>query len=363
MQTAIPVDMIRGGTSRGLYFLREHLPADASTRDQVLLACMGSPHIRQIDGVGGGHPLTSKVAVISKSADERADVDYHFLQVAVDRAQVSDAQNCGNILAGVGPFAIEQGLLPVTDAETAVRIRMLNTGGYAVAHVHTPDGRVCYDGAARIDGVPGTAAPVVLEFLDVTGASCGSLLPAGDPTTTIDGIDTCCIDNGMPVVILAAEDVGKSGYEKPSELEADATLTKRIERIRLEAGKMMNLGDVSNKTVPKMCLVATAQHGGAITTRTFIPQRVHESIGVLGAVSVATACLLPGSVAQMISGLTADNGKYTLDVEHPSGYFTVELEVTTDGKSISVQRSALLRTSRKIMQGVIFIPGHVWAGP
>jgi 4-oxalomesaconate tautomerase len=239
---------------------------------------------------------------------------------------------------------------------------MVNTGAFVVAHVQTPDRKVCYEGGAQIDGVPGTAAPVMLDFQDVAGASCGSLLPTGAATTVIDGIDTCCIDNGMPVVVIAAASLGKTGYETPAELEADASLKQRIESIRLQAGRVMNLGDVAHKTVPKMCLVAAAQYGGAIATRTFIPHRVHETIGVLGAVSVATACLLPGSVAQKISRLSTDGGSRKLEVEHPGGHFTVEMEFTTDGDTICVQRAALLRTARKIMQGEVFVPRGVWAG-
>jgi len=362
MQTAIPCVLMRGGTSKGLYFHADDLPDGPALRDRVLLAAMGSPDSRQIDGLGGAHPLTSKVAIISRSQRNDADVDYHFLQVMVDRQLVSDAQNCGNILAGVGPFAIEQGLVPANNDVTEVRIHMVNSGGIAIARVQTPDGTVAYEGNARIDGVPGMAAAITLDFLDVAGSSCGDLLPTGGATDSVDGIEVTCIDNGMPVVILKAADFGKTGYETPADLEADDALKARIEAIRLELGAAMNLGDVHDKTVPKMTLVAPPAHGGVLTTRTFIPHRVHEAIGVLGAVSVATACLIPGSVAHEVSELPTESGARNLDIEHPSGFFTVEMQVVQDGDGVEVKRSALLRTSRKLMEGKIFVPASVWSG-
>jgi len=362
MQTAIPCVLMRGGTSKGLYFHADDLPDDHDLRDRVLLAAMGSPDSRQIDGLGGAHPLTSKVAVLSPSQRDDADVDYLFLQVMVDQAEVRDTQNCGNILAGVGPFAIEQNLVAVNKDQTDVRIHMVNTGGIAVATVQTPDGSVTYEGDAQIDGVPGTAAPVSLDFVDVAGGSCGDLLPTGGARDRVDGVEVTCIDNGMPVVVLKAADFGKTGYETPRELEEDAALTARIESIRLALGSIMNLGDVRDKTVPKMTLIAPPTGGGVVTTRTFIPHRVHEAIGVLGALSVATACLVPGSVAHEVSELPAEPGAGSLDIEHPSGFFTVEVEVENDGDRVAVKRSALLRTARKLMQGSVFVPPGIWSG-
>jgi len=359
MQTAIPCSLMRGGTSKGLYFEAADLPQERTQRDRVLLAVMGSPDERQIDGLGGAHPLTSKVAVVSRSDRDDADIDYLFLQVFVDRAEVSDSQNCGNILAGVGPFAIVQGLVRANDGFTDVRIHMVNTSGIAVARVPTPQRQVEYAGDARIDGVPGTAAPVMLEFLDVAGTSCGALLPSGQVLDRIDGLEVTCIDNGMPVVIIRASDLGKTGYETPAELEADQSLKARIESVRLQVGRLMNLGDVSAKTVPKMCLVAPARNGGVISTRTFIPHRVHEAIGVLGSVSVATACMLPGSVAQKASGLQVIGGSHVLEVEHPGGFFSVEIELSADGQA-KVLRSALLRTARLLMRGEVMVPRAVW---
>jgi 4-oxalomesaconate tautomerase len=350
---------MRGGTSKGLYFNAADLPRDRELRDRVLLAAMGSPDARQIDGAGGAHPLTSKVAVISRSARAGADVDYLFLQVVVDRAEVSDSQNCGNILAGVGPWAIENGLVPVAGPTTPVRIHMVNTGSLAIAHVRTPDGTVEYEGEARIDGVPGTAAPIPLEFLDVAGSSTGSLLPTGAVTDTFEGIELTCIDNGMPVIIVRASDLGVTGAESPAQLEANAVLVAKVERIRLSLGPRMNLGDVARKTVPKICLVSAPRHGGSIGTATFIPHRVHEAIGVLGAVSVATACAIPGSVAAQVAQ-RKDVTARRVEVEHPSGFFTVDVDVERS-ESLVVRGAALLRTARKILRGDVFSPGAIWS--
>jgi 4-oxalomesaconate tautomerase len=363
MLRGIPSTLMRGGTSKGLYFNARDLPQSAAARDRVLLAAMGSPDVRQIDGVGGAHPLTSKVAVIGPSQRADADVDYLFLQVVVDKAEVSDSQNCGNILAGVGPWSIEHGLLPVNGDSTPVRIHMVNTGSIAVAHVPTPNGAVEYEGDARIDGVPGSAAAIPIDFLDVAGSSCGQLFPTGSHSDRIDGIEVTCIDNGMPVVVMRAADLGCQGDETPEALEANETLKGRIERIRLALGPRMNLGDVVKKTVPKMCLVSPARHGGTINTRTFIPHRVHEAIGVLGAVSVATACLTPGSIAAQVARLTPRSGAQRLEIEHPTGFFTVEMDVTVDGTAVTVNRSALLRTARKLLQGEVFVPASAWSNP
>ena len=361
MLRAIPCTLMRGGTSKALYFHARDLPQSLTARDRVLLAAMGSPDARQIDGVGGAHPLTSKVAIVKPATRPDADVDYLFLQVVVDKAEVSDSQNCGNILAGVGPWAIEQGLVQVTGPSTPVRIHMLNTGSIAVAHVPTSQGKVEYEGDARIDGVPGTAAAIAIDFLDVAGSSCGALFPTGSHIDRIEGLEVTCIDNGMPVVLMRAADLGKRGDESPEELERDAVLTARIERLRLAVGPRMNLGEVARKTVPKMCLISAARHGGTIHTRTFIPHRVHEAIGVLGAVSVATACVTPGSVAAQLAGLTPRSGLQRLEIEHPTGFFTVEMEVTLEGAAVTVKRSALLRTARKLMQGEVFVPGNAWS--
>ncbi len=364
LQTAIPCTLMRGGTSKGPFFLADRLPADTALRDRVLLAIMGSPDVRQIDGLGGADSLTSKVAVVSRSSRADADVDYLFLQVVVNEPRVDASQNCGNMLAGIGPFAIENGLVPIAGDRTKVRIHMVNTASIAVADIQTPGGAVQYDGDAAIDGVPGTAAPVLLDFLDIAGSSCGALLPTGHARDVIEGVETTLIDNGMPVVLMRASDLGKTGYESPADLEKDTALKARVEAIRLAAGRLMNLGDVTRKTVPKMCLVAPPAKGGAVCTRNFIPHVVHKAIGVFGAVSVATACVVPGSVTEGIARIDSGSGKSRrLEVEHPTGFFTVEMDVTADGKGgIRVERAALLRTARKLMSGEAFVSRSIWAG-
>lgn len=350
MSDGVACMWMRGGTSKGGYFLADDLPADTSARDAFLLGVMGSPDPRQIDGMGGADPLTSKVAVINPSARQGVDVDYLFLQVFVDQAIVTDAQNCGNILAGVAPFAIERGLVPATDDETPVTIFMENTGQIAVARVATPGGTVTYNGDARIDGVPGTSAPVPLTFKDTAGSSCGALLPTGNEADVIDGVTVTMIDNGMPTVVMRAADMGIRGDESREDLDADEDLKGRLESIRLQAGPLMNLGDVSEKTVPKMTMVSAPKNGGAIATRTFIPHRCHASIGVLGAVSVASACALPGSPAAQLAVMPVGPRK-SLDIEHPIGATTVVLDMDDAG---DVESAAILRTARKLFDGDVF---------
>jgi 4-oxalomesaconate tautomerase len=341
---------MRGGTSKGGYFLAGDLPQDVAERDRFLLRAMGSPDPRQIDGMGGADPLTSKVALVSRSIRPGVDVDYLFLQVFVDQPIVTDAQNCGNILAGIGPFAIERGLVAARDGETPVTIFMVNTGQVAVATVSTPGGKTSYEGDARIDGVPGTAAPVPLELRDTAGSTCGALLPTGNAADDIDGVACTLIDNGMPCVVMRAADFGATGYEDRETLDAGAELKARIESIRLKAGPLMNLGDVSEKSVPKMMLVAPPREGGTVTVRSFIPHRAHASLGVLGAVSVATACLVPGSPAAEVADVPEGRRK-TLSVEHPTGEMSCVLELDEAGE---VSTAALLRTARKLMDGEIF---------
>jgi 4-oxalomesaconate tautomerase len=350
MSEGVRAMWMRGGTSKGGVFLADDLPSDPVARDRFLLRAFGSPDTRQIDGMGGADPLTSKVAVVGPSTREGVDVDYLFLQVFVDEAIVSDAQNCGNMLAAVGPFAIERGLVAAQDGETPVTIFMVNTGKIATAVVRTPAGMVSYEGDARIDGVPGSSAPIPLAFADIAGSSCGALLPTGHAVDQIEGIAVTLIDNGMPSVVLRAADVGVTGYEDRETLDANAALKARIEAIRLKAGPLMNLGDVTDKSVPKMMLVAAPRQGGAISVRSFIPHRCHASIGVLGAVSVATACLIEGSPAHELAAIP-DGPTKTLDVEHPTGSTGCVITVDEDG---TVTSAAMLRTARKLFDGVLF---------
>ena len=347
--------LIRGGTSKGAYFLARDLPEDVATRDRLLLAVMGSPDARQVDGLGGGHPLTSKVAIVSPAATPGADIDFLFAQVGVDKPMVDTTPNCGNILAGVGPFAIERGMVRARDGVTLVRIRTVNTGTIAVLQVQTPNGRVQYSGATRIDGVPGTAAPIAIDFVDTAGSVCGSLLPTGRAVDRIAGIDCTLIDNGMPVIVLRAADVGCSGHEPRDQLNADRELKARLEEIRLAAGPLMNLGDVSAKVVPKMALVAAPAHGGSVATRSFIPHECHASIGVFAAVTVATACILPGSPAARVAQIPAGRSK-VISVEHPTGEFSVSIQVGGTAAAPTVERAGLIRTARVLFDGTAYLP-------
>jgi 4-oxalomesaconate tautomerase len=344
---------MRGGTSKGAYFLAGDLPTRIGERDDLLLRLLGSPDARQIDGIGGAHPLTSKVAVVSPSPDRDADVDYLFLQVAVEEATVSDRQNCGNLLAGVGPFAIERGLVSGADPVTPVRIRMLNTGGVATARIQTPGGRVRYDGDTAISGVPGSGAPIPLEFAGTAGATCGALLPTGRTVDVFEDVSVTCIDNGMPVLVLRASDLGVRGDETPQELEANHKLREQLEGIRLAAGPPMGLLDVTSLTVPKLCLVSPPLCGGNVCTRSFIPHRCHDAIGVLGAVSVATACLIPGTPGAAVSE-APDSGE-PFSCEHPTGSFEaiVELEIRS-ATDVRALRSGVVRTARKLFDGEVF---------
>ena len=379
---------MRGGTSKGAYFVADELPEDAGERDALLAGVMGSPDPRQIDGIGGAHPLTSKVAVVSASDVPGVDVDYLFLQVGVDDGLVSDRQNCGNLLAGVGQFALERGLIQLEQVQlrdsrqvggsgsaagepalAQVRIRMVNSdsgeaaasgagatagSGGSVARATFPvaGGMPCYDGGTAISGVPGTAAEVRLDFEDTAGSTCGALLPTGSASDVIGGLEVTCIDNGMPTVVLRAADLGIAGDEAPAELEVNELLRRRLENIRLRAGKLMNLGDVSTTTVPKMSLVSAPRAGGSICTRTFIPHRCHDAIGVLGAVSVATALRLPGAVGSEL--LRTGDDPDLVEIEHPTGTFAARVEISDGADGPVIGRSGIVRTARKLFDGLVF---------
>jgi 4-oxalomesaconate tautomerase len=356
-QRSIPFMQFRGGSSKGLFFKASDLPEDPIERNRLVLQAMegvGTGDPRQIDGLGGATSLTSKVAVVNRSKNSNADLDYLFLQVVVGSGEVSSSQNCGNILAAVLPFAIECGLFIATNPTTTARINMVNTGSICEVTVETPGATMNYAGSTRVDGVPGTAAPVICNYLDIEGATCGTLLPTGHSSDVVEGTDITCIDNGMPEVIIRAKDLGITGYESPSELEANAALRQKLELIRLAVGPLMNLGDVSKKTIPKMCIISPPRNGGMISTRTFIPHVVHDAIGVLGAVSTATACLLPGSVAEGIAIIKGNTNSYS--VEHPSGEFTVKLEHWLENGKIKIGRSGVIRTARLLAKGDVILP-------
>lgn len=353
MQNAIPCMLFRGGTSKGAYYLDSDLPSDPVEREHVLLGVMGSPDKRQIDGVGGAHPLTSKVAIIKKSEREGIDIDYLFVQVLVEEARTTSAQNCGNILAGVGAFAIETGLIEAEDGETLITIFLENTESVAKQRILTPNCQVQYDGDAAIDGVPGTHAPVMIEFLDVAGSSCGALFPTGNFVDNVEGIELTMVDNGMPVVMIDARSLGLQGDESIESLEGNTELKQTLENIRLKVGPMMNLGDVSEKTVPKMTIVSPPKNGGLITTRSFIPHRVHDAVGVLAAVSVATAANIPGAVGHDIANIPT-GAKKLCDVEHPTGALCVEVELNDNPDDLVPKHTSIMRTTRLLFSGTAF---------
>jgi len=358
MQHAISCLFMRGGTSRGPFFNAADLPSDIAARDRVLLNVMGSPDRRQIDGLGGAHPLTSKVGIVSRSSRPGVDLEFLFAQLQPDSDTVDTTPNCGNMLAAVVPFALETGLATSQGDVTTLRVLTLNTDMACDISVQTPDRQLRYDGDARIDGVPGTSAPISINFLDTAGSVCSGLLPTGHVRDRVQldatlAIDVTCIDNGMPMVLLRADAVGRTGQESVAALNADVELKSKLEALRLRCGELMGLGDVTSKTYPKMCLIAAPTAGGSLATRCFIPHVCHDAIGVLAAVTVATACVLEGSVAQGLALVPAGVIKQ-ISVEHPSGEFSVELE-TDPANPQTVQRAALLRTARLIMRGEVMV--------
>ena len=361
MQTRIPCVIMRGGTSRGPYFLTSDLPADAKTRDEVLLAVMGSPHEYQVDGIGGANPLTSKVAMIGNSSRPDADVDYLFAQVIIDEKIVDTKPNCGNMLVGVGPFAVEAGLVPAKNGETAVRIFNVNTQALVEAIVQTPGGKVIYDGDASIDGVPGTAAPVGINFKSAIGSITGKLLPTGRALNVIDGVDVSCVDVAMPMILMRAGQFGKSGNETAAELDADKELFKRMEAIRRKAGELMGMGDVSKMVVPKIGLLSKPHQGGTISSRYFVPHSCHKAHAVTGTVCVASACAIPGTVASQLVALPPPP-QGMIRIEHPSGMIAIDFDADFTGGRQILRRAALVRTARRIFDGHVHVPASVWSG-
>jgi 2-methylaconitate cis-trans-isomerase PrpF len=354
---------MRGGTSRGPFLLRDDLPADREAAGRVLLAIMGSPDARQIDGLGGATTLTSKTVMVSRAAPgQPQQVDYLFAQVTVDKAFVDWGPTCGNMLAGVGPFAIESGLVPAEEGETKVLIRAVNTGALIEAVVQTPGRRVTYQGDARIAGVPGTAAPVVLNFADAVGGATGRLLPTGNPLDRIEGVDVTCLDVAMPVVIARARDLGKTAQETAKELDGDRDFMARIERIRRAASLAMGMGEAEGKVMPKFAMVGEPKAGAGVAARYFTPLATHEAMAVTGGICIASACKLPGTVAAGIARVN-DAAREMVTIEHPTG--VMEAVITTgqaaDG-SATILGGGTLRTARRIMKGEVYIPATVWAG-
>jgi len=365
MQTKIPCVIMRGGTSRGPFFHLSDLPADTATRDAVLLSVMGSPHEIQVDGIGGAHSVTSKVAMVRQSQRPGVDVDYLFAQVEINEQRVDTKPNCGNMLVAVGPFAIDQGLIAAQNGETPVRIYNVNTQSVVEAIVQTPGGVVNYEGAAAIDGVHGTAAPVGINFAATIGSVTKQLLPTGKPLDIIDGIEVSCVDVAMPVILMRAEAFGKTGYETANELDADKDLFKRLEAIRLKAGVMMGLGDVAKSVVPKISLIAKPRHGGTISSRFFVPYACHKAHPVTGTVCLASACAIPGTLAEYLAEKLPGRSmgpQGIIEIEHPSGKIAIDLDADfTHGKQ-TLRRAALVRTARRIFEGMVNVPRAVWAG-
>ncbi|MFD5312742.1 4-oxalomesaconate tautomerase [Streptomyces sp. ESR1.13] len=367
-QTAIPCLFMRGGTSRGPFFDARLLPADPDRRDAVLLAALGSPDPRQIDGIGGAHPLTSKIGMVRPSTQAGIDLEWTFAQVQPDGDTVDTSANCGNMLAAVLPFAVETGMVVPAGDRTTARVLTRNTGMVAEITVATPADpsgtpHITYEGAARIDGVPGTAAPVEIAFLDTAGSVTGALLPTGRARDTVEApglgpVDVTLIDNGQPLVIVEAARLGATGYESPEGIDADQALKARVEALRLVCGKAMGLGDVSERNYPKMTLVAPPRDGGTLSTRSLIPRVCHRSIGVLAAVTAATACVIEGTVARDVAA-GVPGAEPTVSVEHPSGEFSVTLGLDPADPQ-RVTRSALLRTARLLMAGDLLVPRSVW---
>jgi 2-methylaconitate cis-trans-isomerase PrpF/tripartite-type tricarboxylate transporter receptor subunit TctC len=360
MQRTIPCVLMRAGTSRGPFFLREWLPEDEIARDEALIGAIGASDLLQLDGVGGGSTLNSKVAIVSRSREPGCDVDYLFAQVGVGQRSVDTRPNCGNMLSGVAPFAIEQGLVQARDGQTTVRVFNVNTRSRIDVTVHTPGGCVTYQGDTRIDGVAGTAAPIRLNFLDAWGAVTGSVFPTGRRIDDIDGTPVTCIDAAMPLMVVRATDLGLSGRESPAELDADTALLRRLEALRLAAGERMGLGDVSTSVVPKPVIVSAGDSATSITSRYFTPRRCHASHAATGAIGVATAFALPGTVA---SSVVPVHGRQQITVLHPQGRIDVEVELGGEGAEVRIERASLLRTARKILEGQLHLPDYVFSKP
>ena len=357
-QHGIPCLFMRGGTSRGPFFDLRDLPADPDIRDQVLLSAMGSPDARQIDGLGGATMLTSKIAIVTPSKRQGIDVDYLFAQVWLDEAIVDTTPSCGNMLAGVGPFALERGIIKTTENETHVNIFNVNTQSKIEAIVQTPGGMVTYAGNQHIDGVPGTGAPIFLNFTHVMGSKCGTLLPTGKTQEEIDGIPVSCIDVAMPMVIMRANDLGIIDYEA-SAISSNKTLMRRVENIRLEAGLRMGLGDVTQIVIPKVSILAQARRGGTVFSYYLTPHHMHAAHAVTGAICVASCTSIHNTVAETLTKRNQDSSS-TVQVEHPSGAIDVHLEISGSDKNTQVQRAGIVRTARKIMDGELFVPANLW---
>ncbi|PAU74284.1 4-oxalomesaconate tautomerase [Halomonas salipaludis] len=360
MSNSIPCIIMRGGTSRGPFLRMRDLPDSEAARADLLLGLMGSGHLLQIDGIGGGNPLTSKVAIVERSTHPDADVDYLFAQVDVLKRHVDFNPNCGNMLSAVGPYAIETGLVEADEGITSVRVRNLNTQRFIECQVSTPNKQVCYEGDVSISGVPGSAAGIRLSFLDVVGAKTGHLLPTGNTVDVIDGVEVSCIDAATPVVLVEANALGVQGNETAEQLDANRDMLDRLEEIRRQAGRLMGMGDVTQSVLPKPIIVSCSDAPACtLRARYFVPHSCHKSIAVTGAIALASAISVEGTLANRVAVKAGHLGPgdllQSVSIEHPLG--VMELDVSHGGGgSGDVSRVSMIRTARKIMSGDIFYP-------
>lgn len=362
MQIAIPYHFLRGGTSRGPYLKRSDLPQDLETLSQVLMAIVGAGHALNIDGIGGGNAVTTKVAILSPSTRDDCDVDYFFAQVAVTKREVDYRPTCGNMLVGVGPAAIEMGIFAPTGDETLVRVHAVNTGAVIEARVQTPGGSVRYEGNFQIAGVPGTAAPIALSFMDTVGSVTGALLPTGHLRDVIDGVEVTCLDVAMPVMLARASDFGLTGHETQEELDANTDFFARVEPIRIQAGRLMGMGDVSTSVTPKITLLSEPQAGGVIAARYFMPWSCHPSMAVTGAQCIAACVIMPGTVADGLARLPLGTSPALIGIEHATGLFEVLIDhISTEG-GIEVRSAGVVRTARLLARGEVMVPASMWSG-
>ena len=360
-QIPIPAVFMRGGTSRGLLFHKKDLPEDKAKIAKYLLKIMGSPDIRQINGMGGGTSVTSKVCIISKSLEKEVDIDYFFAQVSVQDQLVDYKPTCGNMLTAVGPAAIEMGLIKAEEGYTEIKINAVNTGANIVVKVRTKNGQVIYDGDTQIDGVPGTAAPVEMRFLSVSGSSTGAFLPTGQVADSIEGMEVTCMDVAMPMVIAKACDFGLTGQETPEELDSNVEFFEHMERVRLAAAIKMGMGDCTQSVTPKFGLVARDSRVDHLIVRYFMPWNTHPTLAVTGSQCMASCALTPGTVAYELMDWSGTIPAH-LFLSHPTGIMEVMIDFDLFGKEFIHKAAGLIRTARKLAEGKIFIPNKTWNG-
>lgn len=350
---SIPCILMRGGTSKGPFFLGQDMPNDIKQRDELLLRIMGSPDMRQIDGIGGATFVTSKVAIVSPSKHEGIDVDYKFVQVGIEEAIVDDKPTCGNILSAVGFFALEKGLVKVQNKETKVVVRDVNTGATITQILQTPNGVITYSGDTKVAGVPKSASAVKLKFQNIAGGKTGSYLPTGNKIDTFCGVQATCLDISMPVVFVRAKDMGISGYESPKELDSKKELFEKLELIREEASKAMGLGSAKGNVIPKFCVISEAKNGGDINIRYFTPSSAHPAVAVSASFCISAALFIKGTIFDDISKKSFSMGEHVVKVENPSGINEVGLNFLDE--DISHVEGQTTRTARMLFKGEVYV--------